>query len=50
MGANSNCNDIENIYKPKKSLFENNNIYKDEINKRCNNKKPFKNGRVNTNN
>lgn len=33
--------DIENIYKPKKSLFENNNIYSDEIYKRCNNKNDF---------
>lgn len=31
--------DIEKIYKPKKSLFENNNNYKDDINERCNNER-----------
>ena len=34
-------NDIENIYNPKKSLFEDNNNYKNDINKRCKNKTDF---------
>lgn len=32
---------IEKLYKPKNSLFENNNNYKDDINERCSNSKDF---------